>query len=965
MSQYQSQVFKSFLRGINASVDRYNQPPGTVPRGSNLLLSKRGSLITCDGSQILHAFNGVATAGRGKNMANFLFAPTGVPRYYLSIFKCLDIPLGAPNNLTIATAAGGTLAAATYHYAVTAVDGTGGETLISVEASQVTPANNKNTLTWNVVPNAVGYNVYRGTSSGSKTLLLGSDMPVSQPALGSLTQSYQDTGADPSTITYNVVNALCQSIDDNHLAGILRRFTYHVLIAVPSTAGLQVGMQLVYIPGTNAGFGTVTWTISSVVDSGSILVQTTQNVALSLSVGSITTGGTFNISVAPPNADTTQQTALYRMPTIVGSTAVLPVAYNNSNIVAFFPADPPRIDGGGGGGIGVGGGGGTGAGSGGAGTGAGATSGSTPSGGIPMNVSFIPEIVQFSNRACIALGNGYPLQVFSDPVTPSNPATVAVITTISVDAFGVVTVTCAGGHGIPAGGDGANVLIQGVTIAAYNGAFTTLQRVSATVYKIRNLAAIGSGASSTGTSTTTTIPVISTFTQPFPAWATGVTYLSGDMIVPTVANGHYYKCVQGGISAAAQPAFPTGTGQQVAENSPSAVIWQEAGLTNSTAPPPPGAGHVKVYAGSLWVWNTSPSNTANGLDGPTCLRMSDSNNPNSWNPINQAFLDKDDGQEGSGLNAFTISGFGVPPEGSLVAFKQYAGYQVVGVFGSPNFLIQRIKSDLGCVAPRTIQFTTGFGLTRFTHLGFAVYDGINDRIISEDVHPYIFPTDDIDTSDIETVDFSWVGVSWAAQTAHPPMYVCAMPVGVSNGGLTRLFCYDLVLKCFIIVDLPFQISTIAFVITNIAIPVTLMGSFNDGSLHRWQAGDQQWDNTIDAPGPSDVAWSVTTPMVYNNKSQGGRIYSRRVTVRGKITEITAAFNAQLELQGETAVQADFTQYNLGQDGTYSLDIPVDEFVTNLDLILSGTGAIEINSFDFQSLPQVAGVPPVLDQGRTA
>ena len=84
-----------------------------------------------------------------------------------------------------------------------------------------------------------------------------------------------------------------------------------------------------------------------------------------------------------------------------------------------------------------------------------------------------------------------------------------------------------------------------------------------------------------------------------------------------------------------------------------------------------------MFAGSLWAWNTAPTNTSNGLDGPTSLRMSDANNPNSWNPINQAFLDKDDGSEGSGLSPFTISGFGIPPEGSLVAFKQFAGYQIV------------------------------------------------------------------------------------------------------------------------------------------------------------------------------------------------------------------------------------------------------------------------------------------------
>src|ERR1700724_800222 len=89
--------------------------------------------------------------------------------------------------------------------------------------------------------------------------------------------------------------------------------------------------------------------------------------------------------------------------------------------VPQFPADVRVLpDGGGGGGSGGGGGGGGGGGSGGA--------GSTPSGGLPGNVSFIPQFKQFTNRAIIALGNGFPPQIFADSSgTGVNPATVAVI----------------------------------------------------------------------------------------------------------------------------------------------------------------------------------------------------------------------------------------------------------------------------------------------------------------------------------------------------------------------------------------------------------------------------------------------------------------------------------------------------------------------------------------------------------
>jgi uncharacterized membrane protein YgcG len=946
MSEYQSKVFKTFIKGISAVSDRYGQPPGSVPRGSNLIMTKRGALVTCDGTKLIHAFNGVPSPNRGKIMSGLFFSPTGVSSYYLIIAKILE-PLGPPQNLTLVTAAGGTLAAATYFYKVTALDGAGGETTASAEASIVTGANGKNTLTWNIVPNASKYNIYRSTASGTETLLFASNLPASQVQFGALTVSYIDDGTSTTGPSAIILGVSRGSTSTSEVV---------IILQAPGITGLVLG-QTVQLAGVVNPLFDVAGPVDLVVSPTKFNII---NHFAPLNTSS--TGGVASVPsiITPPLIDNTQQTALYQMPIIIGSPATLPTPYDDTDIVAFYPADigpagRVSIDGGGGGGSG--GGGGTG--------GGGSTGGgSTPSGGIPGNVSFIPEMLQFANRAILALGNGFPGQVFSDPLTPTNPATVSTISAISVDAFGVVTVTVIGGHGIPAAAVGGNVVLDQVGNAVYDGTYPTIQIVSATVFKVRNLGAIGSGASAGGTVTTTSLPIISTFTQGFPVWATGVTYLVGDLITPVAPNGHYYKCIQGGISAAAAPAFPLVTGAQVPESSPSQVIWQEAGLTNTTAPPPQGMAHIKVYAGSLWAWNTAPFNTLNGLDGPTCLRMSDSNNPNSWNPINQAFLDKDDGTEGSGIHAFTISGFGIPPEGSLVAFKQYAGYQIVGVFGSQNFLIQRIKSSLGCIAPRTIQFTTGFGLTRFSHLGFAVFDGMNDRIVDEDIHPYIFPANEIDFNDITTVDFNWMSISWATQTSYPAMYIAAFPIGNSGGQLTRLFCYDLVLKSWVIVDLPFAIGTVFEAFSDIAVPVTILATFDDGCLHRWQAGDDMWApylNNIShalVP-PSKVNWELESPTVYNERSQGGRIYCRQLVIRAKITDPDVVVNVALELQGEPAVNVLSKQVNLGTDGTIAVNTAISEKVTNLDAIISGSGAIEINSLDFQIKPEIATVPAVL------
>jgi hypothetical protein len=247
------------------------------------------------------------------------------------------------------------------------------------------------------------------------------------------------------------------------------------------------------------------------------------------------------------------------------------------------------------------------------------------------------------------------------------------------------------------------------------------------------------------------------------------------------------------------------------------------------------------------VWNTAAFNTSNGLDGPCSLRMSNINNPLSWNPVNQAFLDKDDGQEGMGLAKFTVTALGIPPEGSLIAFKNYEPYQLIGVFGAANFAIQPVSTDLGCISPRTLNFVPGFGVMRNTHLGIAVFNGVKDEVMSEQIRPYLFPTDDQIFADITSIDSNWIGVAWAAQTANPPMYCVAVPVGITNGQLTRIFCFDLVMKAWTIVDLPFPISTMSQFKGEATNPITVFGAFSDATITRWQAGDEEWYQNGNAP----------------------------------------------------------------------------------------------------------------------
>jgi len=259
--------------------------------------------------------------------------------------------------------------------------------------------------------------------------------------------------------------------------------------------------------------------------------------------------------------------------------------------------------------------------------------------------------------------------------------------------------------------------------------------------------------------------------------------------------------------------------------------------------------------------------------------MSDSNNPNSWNPVNTAFIGRNDGTQITGLQQFTIAALGISPTGSLCVFKEFTTYQVIGVFGSASFEIQPAQTNLGCLAARSIQFLPGFGVCRWTHLGFAVFDGINDRLISEDIRPYLFGGVDSET-DLVPVDSAFLYLSQSAQTTGPPMYLCAMPLRPStliNGGqLTRLFCYDLVMKAWAVLDLPWSITTLSTVATGEGYPLVLAGK-SDGTIQRMQSGDSTWD--AGASDQSTVAWSFRSPDLFGEGATQ-RLFYEQATITG-------------------------------------------------------------------------------------
>lgn len=301
--------------------------------------------------------------------------------------------------------------------------------------------------------------------------------------------------------------------------------------------------------------------------------------------------------------------------------------------------------------------------------------------------------------------------------------------------------------------------------------------------------------------------------------------------------------------------------------------WDGTTFTALTGTPPDGGKHGAVYLSALWAANTKATTTS--TEGKSSLRQTDVNNPNSWPAANQAFISKDDGQEITGMALFTISETGVSPIAALVVFKDFSGYQVIGLFGSTTFAIQKLKSDMGCVAGRTAQFCSGFGIIRLTHRGFALFDGTNDVLISEEERPRLFGRDDY-----SGIDWTNVQLSYAAQVQNPPLYICVCPVaGVGPpGALSRMFVYDLVRKAWTICTFTNYFATLQLILNPSQLPTVLGGDIaGTGKVRRLFAQDPDDDGT-------PIQWTLKTRPVFSG-SPMSRSYFRRMLM--KVFKMTA------------------------------------------------------------------------------
>lgn len=378
--------------------------------------------------------------------------------------------------------------------------------------------------------------------------------------------------------------------------------------------------------------------------------------------------------------------------------------------------------------------------------------------------------------------------------------------------------------------------------------------------------------------------------------------------------------------------------------------WNGTTFAQLTAQPgqtvPPGAKHAAFHLGALWVWNTAASSTA--LDGPSSLRSTLGSALNDWPNANQVFVGRDDGQVGMGMTTFTIVETGISPTATLVLFKDYSAYQVIGAFGSPNFALQRIKSDMGCIAPRTIQFVSGHGAIRLTHKGFALYNGVEDRLISEEVRPAIFGGSTSKLSFV-ALDFDAVRTgSWAVQAQDPPLYLAVCPV---VGGGQRVFCYDLTRRAWTLLTLPSGVvaQSMSLYTTPGQNPEPRVGT-SDGRVFRWWTGAEK-----DHPSADVEFRLLTRPYVGHSPFEPSYFRRARVLVEGQPGHAVTVRPLIDDIPGPAEMTARSEAFRSLSEQI--IDLPIHRTARHVALEITGRGAVRIRGVEFHASPKPIRTSP--------
>ena len=891
---------KKFLKGVNAGTGVLTEPPGTVTRISNLTFNQRGSMSTIDGSAIIGQLIGTNSIARAfGTFSNF---SSGQYPYY----PTLTSPPGylVPDIVSPLVTQIVGFGNPTGHYTF-AIVATLGSLHSNYVPSVVTYFNDATTFAgvtlsgWIADP-ATSYSLYYlpGGQGATQGVL------ITGPTMGASSLTFSGTFPTTPLVTLPTPNN-----------------SYNF--------GLSIGN--IAPPSKQVFFTPTTFTAPSFPPQAAALAPGDPNFQFQSlfqqSSSYTTSGATVSASQTSPGTNTGTS----------GSTAALPaVSIIAGQILAFTLNVTYALNG-----TGVGGSG----------------------GGSQVTFQYSPDNGSTWLNAQIFGTGGVSFSVSN---TTNISLSISSVTNLSNVLFRIIASATCGSLGGTFSASGT-INSAMVTISA-SYSFTPYGGITGYVEPIPqilqfnqlSILILGNGYAPQSLdpsllSAATISALTNTFQSTFPAWQAAVAWNTGDSIAVTVSAINYQMtAIQPGVSGGSPPTWPTTLGATINDGQ---VVWKNAGVIN-TSIAPRGAAHGIVYAGSLWLYNTSPATTGDQLDGPTCLKMSDSNNPNSWNPVNVAFLGKDDGTQGTGLATFSIAEVGIAPTASLVAFKEFATYQILGVFGASDFQIVQAQTNLGCIAARSIQFLPGYGIARLTHMGFAIFNGVNDTLVSEEIRPYLFGGTGVN-ADITGIDFTFCYLSQGCQSSSPPMYVCACPLLSASGIMTRLFIYDLVLKAWTIMDLPWAITAMIQALAGEGTPLTIAAKADgSGAVERLFAADQSWDAaSLVAALPAlmtPIAWTFRTTHVFREGSSLRQFY-RSVIFRGYAAQAVAQIvTVKVHVNGNP-----FKSYQTRiqpQPFSAQFELQIDLMLTaqNVQVSVSGQGVLTMDGVDWNVTEKVGG-----------
>jgi len=183
-------------------------------------------------------------------------------------------------------------------------------------------------------------------------------------------------------------------------------------------------------------------------------------------------------------------------------------------------------------------------------------------------------------------------------------------------------------------------------------------------------------------------------------------------------------------------------------------------------------------------------------------------------------------------------------------------------------------------------------------------------------------------------------------------YTAGKPIIGLGGYLSRIFCYDLVLKSWTVIDLPYPISVLKQFRTPGSLPITVMAGFFDGALRRWQAGDSTWDaGAVNAGAPSNsVVWGFQDAEVF---TEGGTVnlFHNEVVIRGDGGPSSIVVTPEINGEVQATLQAALIALGNGQ---YEARTRILQTAENLNLTIGGSGPATVEAVSYEVQPKPAG-----------